>query len=107
MMRAKPKPEAVFRRTAGPESLPIFARKYHAEIVRIEADLDEVNPGWDRTSGRSLKGSAGLDPGSEAHTCAKTLLCRRAWLIQGQDLEPVVSTCARTGRVVIIPHRAR
>lgn len=93
---------AVLRRSVAGQ-LPIVARRFETEILRLEIELDELAPGWDSGSGRGIAGTANLAGTSPGHIEAKIRLNRRAWLLAGMDYEPVVRSCAITGRLVVVP----
>jgi len=91
------------------ETMPFRSRRFYNEILEIEAQLDEIVPGWceplRRTgSAQGLRGLMDFQAGSpEELGEAKRLLMLRKLRWAGKDDDVVVSYCSKTGKPVAIP----
>jgi len=90
--------------------MPFCSRKYHSEILDIEAQLDSLIPGWDsplRTGQvlgmRGLYGVQNLT--IEEIGEAKRLLLLRKLRWSGKASSVIVSFCEVSGKPVALPVR--
>lgn len=84
--------------------------EFAEEILRIEAELDQVHPTWKASlSGKGgkpgIRGSAGIEKDDSRKARVKWLLQRRKHLYDGKNFDVVVTSyIGRDGRAKMVAH---